>query len=240
MATATYQGDSTYSGSAATASVNVQSWSMTMQSSTSVQIDYHQTLGEVGVDLFSGGVQVSQPPGLSAMIASVPQCDEASANAGTCPAASQIGTATTGAGPGEHPLFVKGKVYLTGAYKGAPFGLSIVVPAVAGPFNLGNVVVRSAISVDRRTAAATVTSDPLPQKLDGGEPSALGLRCRAWLNLRFERSTMSGAGGLACRTRLTASGWFASSRLRRNCGWPVRKSVTFSDWAFTPTLLMSR
>jgi uncharacterized repeat protein (TIGR01451 family) len=113
------------------------------------------------------GVQVSQPPGLSAMIASVQQCDEASANAGTCPAASQIGTATTGAGPGEHPLFVKGKVYLTGAYKGAPFGLSIVVPAVAGPFNLGNVVVRSAISVDRRTAAATVTSDPLPQKLDG-------------------------------------------------------------------------
>jgi hypothetical protein len=113
------------------------------------------------------GVEVHQPPGLAAMIASVPQCGEAQANAGTCPAESKIGITTSGAGPGEHPYFVQGNVYLTGPYKGAPFGLSIVVPAVAGPFNLGNVVVRSAITVDRNTAAATVTSEPLPQILDG-------------------------------------------------------------------------
>lgn len=60
-----------------------------------------------------------------------------------------------------------GSAYLTGSYKGAPFGLSIVVPTKAGPFNLGNVIVRASVAVDPRTAELTVASDPLPQILDG-------------------------------------------------------------------------
>ena len=50
---------------------------------------------------------------------------------------------TVAAGPGSHPFYEKGEIYLTDPYGGAPFGLSIVVPTVAGPFNLGNVVVRA-------------------------------------------------------------------------------------------------
>lgn len=74
---------------------------------------------------------------------------------------------TVAAGPGSHPFYEKGYIYLTGPYKGSPFGLSIVVPTVAGPFNLGNVVVRARIAVDPNTTALTVTSDPFPQILDG-------------------------------------------------------------------------
>ncbi len=112
-------------------------------------------------------LQLTLPVGLDAMIASVPLCGEPQAAQGTCPAASQIGTTTTAAGAGSHPLYLTGRVYLTGPYKGAPFGLSVVVPAVAGPFNLGDVTVRAAINVDPNTTAVTVTSDPFPQIIDG-------------------------------------------------------------------------
>jgi hypothetical protein len=113
------------------------------------------------------GFSMQLPPGLLAMLSSVPLCQEPQAAQGTCPAASQIGTTTVGAGSGSHPFFLGGKVYLTGPYKGAPFGVSVVVPAVAGPYNLGNVVVRAAISVDPHDAHVIVTTDPLPQILSG-------------------------------------------------------------------------
>jgi len=118
-------------------------------------------------------VSVQTPPGLLGMLSQVSLCGEAQANAGTCSATSQIGHTTVAAGVGPDPLYLPAPgqppnpVYLTGPYRGAPFGLSIVVPAVAGPFNLGNVVVRAAIHIDPRTAQVTVTSDPLPQMLQG-------------------------------------------------------------------------
>jgi hypothetical protein len=112
-------------------------------------------------------ISVTTPPGLLAMLSSVPLCDEPQATAGTCSAASEIGTATASAGAGSHPYWVSGHVYLTSGYNGAPFGLTIVVPAQAGPFNLGEVVVRSAITVNPVTSAVTITSAPLPQVIDG-------------------------------------------------------------------------
>jgi hypothetical protein len=101
------------------------------------------------------------------MLSSVTLCGEPQATQGTCSAASEIGTTTVAAGPGSHPFWVTGHVYLTTAYRGGPFGLTIVVPAKAGPINLGSVVVRASINVDRETSALTIVSDPLPQVLDG-------------------------------------------------------------------------
>jgi hypothetical protein len=68
---------------------------------------------------------------------------------------------------GSRPLYVPGKVYLAGPYKGAPLSLVVVIPAVSGPYDLGNVAVRAAISVDPETAQVTTVSDPLPRILDG-------------------------------------------------------------------------
>ncbi len=112
-------------------------------------------------------LQVHTPLGLLAMLSKVPLCEEPQAAQGTCSSASEVGTATVAAGSGSQPLWVSGHVYLTGPYGGGPFGLTAVVPAVAGPFNLGNVVVRSSISIDPATAAVTITTAPLPQILDG-------------------------------------------------------------------------
>ncbi len=118
-------------------------------------------------------IQLHMPAGLSGVLTGIPLCGEAEADAGTCSAASLIGETTVSVGLGGDPYSVKGgQVFLTGPYKGAPFGLSIVNPAVAGPFNLGKVIVRAKLEVDPHTAAVTVTSDEsgpyaIPPSIDG-------------------------------------------------------------------------
>jgi hypothetical protein len=123
------------------------------------------TRGQQEQDL--GRLSVQLAPGLLANLATVSACAEAQAQAGACSPASEIGSASVGAGPGANPVFLNGHVYLTGPYEGAPFGLSIVVPAVAGPFDLGTLDVRAKIAINPSTAALTIASDPLPQSLDG-------------------------------------------------------------------------
>ena len=136
---------------------------------------------EDGTQRFSG-LTLSPPQGLSAYLAGVPYCSDEtlaaiSAAPGTgqaqidspsCPAAAQIGRATAGAGAGSDPFYVDtGRAYLAGPYKGAPLSIAVVTPAVAGPLDLGNVVIRNAVYVDPRSAEITVASDPIPTILHG-------------------------------------------------------------------------
>ncbi len=125
------------------------------------------TLSRTDRQQYFSQLSVTTPPGLLGMLSGVTLCGEPQAAQGACSAASEIGTTTVAAGAGSHPYWVTGHVFLTGGYRGAPFGLSIVVPAKAGPFNLGQVVVRAQIDVDPNTSALTILSDPLPQMIDG-------------------------------------------------------------------------
>ena len=104
-------------------------------------------------------ISMQLPPGLAAVLASVPLCPEPKAAEGTCEAESEIGQSVALSGLGGTPVRLPGKVYLTGPYNGAPFGLSSVTEAHAGPFELGRVVVRSGITVNPYTAAATITTE---------------------------------------------------------------------------------
>ncbi len=121
------------------------------------------------------------PPGLLGKLGPVPRCLEPQAALGDCPQATQVGTATVLAGPGQQPLRVSGVVYLTGPYEGAPLGLDTVIDADIGPFDLGTAIVRSPIFINPTNLQLTIRSGQLPQIMEG-----IPLRLRA-MNITLSR-----------------------------------------------------
>ena len=119
------------------------------------------------------------PKGLIGKLAGISYCSEAAIAAASsrtgkeeqanpsCPAASRLGSVDTAAGVGSEPFHVGGNLYLAGPYKGAPISSVVVTPAVAGPFDLGNVVVRAPLYIDPESAQLTAKSDPIPTILKG-------------------------------------------------------------------------
>jgi hypothetical protein len=125
------------------------------------------------------GVEVTLPPGVTGKLAGLTYCPEtalaaAAAEGGaeeaatpSCPASSWVGGADILSGSGPAPVHIAGRVYLAGPYKGAPLSLAVVTPAMAGPFDLGTVVVRVALFVDPETAQIHAVSDPIPHVYGG-------------------------------------------------------------------------
>jgi hypothetical protein len=129
---------------------------------------FTMSFGRDDADQDLSSLSITFPQGVLARIADVSAlCPNAQANAGTCGEDSRIGSLTAATGPGPNPPAVPGRLYITEPYGGGAFGLSIVVPAVVGPFNLGTVVVRAAIIVDKNSAVLSVKSDPMPLILKG-------------------------------------------------------------------------
>jgi hypothetical protein len=127
------------------------------------------------------GVDVTLAPGMTGKLAGIPYCSatalaaaagragSAEAANSSCAAKSQVGVASISAGTGPSPLAIKGKVFLSGPYRGAPLSLAVVTPATAGPFDLGTVVVRVALSLDPETAQIRALSDPVPDVFGGAK-----------------------------------------------------------------------
>ncbi len=124
----------------------------------------------------------SFPPGLLAKIAGVAECPDAAIEAAkgrsgaaelaapSCPASSRVGRTMAGYGVGGVLAWAPGSLYLAGPYRGAPLSVVAIDSALIGPFDLGVVVVRSAIRIDLRTAQASIDaagSDPIPHILAG-------------------------------------------------------------------------
>lgn len=123
-------------------------------------------------------IEATLPPGMVAKLKGVAYCpqsgiDAASAASGaaekanpSCPSSSEIGKVDVGVGSGT-PFHTPGTAYLAGPYKGAPISMVFVVPAVAGPYDLGTDVVRAAAFVDPETAEVHAVSDPIPYIFGG-------------------------------------------------------------------------
>lgn len=107
------------------------------------------------------------PPGVSASLGPVRRCAAAAASAGACPRESRVGAAFVETGSGPSPFLLEGDVFLTGPYRRAPFGVVLVFRALAGPFDLGTVVIHAALRVDPLTGQVSVETDSFPRMLNG-------------------------------------------------------------------------
>ena len=128
-------------------------------------------------------IETTLPRGLIARLAGASYCPEAGLalarsreapnqaaaelSSPSCPASSHVGTATVRAGAGIAPYALTAQAYLAGPYKGAPLSLALVTPVLAGPYDLGDVLVRTALYVDRESTQVHAVSDPIPQMLEG-------------------------------------------------------------------------
>jgi hypothetical protein len=155
-------------------------------------------------------VDITLPKGATAKLKGVPYCPPEKlaaaadrsgaaekANA-SCPGKSQVGVASIAAGSGAKPLQIDdGKAYLAGPYKGAPVSLAVITPAVAGPFDLGTVVVRVPLFLDPETAQIHAVSDPIPDVFGGAK---LDIRSIA-VNVNKKNFTLNGTN---CKPQVAA------------------------------------
>jgi hypothetical protein len=157
------------------------------------------------------------PSGLTGQIAGVPRCPEeaiaaAEAKSGAaelaapaCPAASRLGSVTAGSGVGPELTYVGGQIYLAGPYEGSPLSIVVITPAVAGPFDLGTVVIREGLDLDPITAEAEITGsavEPIPTFLEGIPLRLRDLRVR----IDRERFTLNATGCAPKTIRAAVSG----------------------------------
>ena len=145
------------------------------------------------------GIDVTLPEGATAKLKGIPYCPPAALAAAanrsgaeekgkpSCSEESRIGVATVEAGTGE-PLKISGTAYLAGPYEGAPLSAAVVTPAIAGPFDLGNVVVRVPLFLDPETAQVRARTDAIPDVFGG---TKLDIRS-IFLNLNRPEFTLNG------------------------------------------------
>jgi hypothetical protein len=159
------------------------------------------------------GFHLTLPPGATANISGIPYCGVqeygkatsmsgvAEQKAWSCASGSQIGAATITAGTGPSPLTISGRVYLSGPYLGAPLSAVVITPAVAGPFDLGNVVVRAPLNLDPESGQISASAE-IPDVFGGAKLDIRSIN----VNLNRNRFTLNGTNCNKSATTGTISG----------------------------------
>ena len=140
---------------------------------------FHLKLDRDDGDQFLENVDFRMPPGFTGSLRGIGYCPDAAIQAAarkagksemsnpSCPRSSLVGTSDVSAGPGSHPFHAAGSMYLSGPFNGAPLSVTVITPAVAGPYDYGTVVVREALHVDPVTAQVSAISDAIPSIIGG-------------------------------------------------------------------------
>ncbi len=163
------------------------------------------------------GLNVTLPAGLAGRLAGTSSCPEADIAAESCPASSAVGRLVVAVGAGSNPYEAEGHVYLAGPYKGAPFSLVTMTPAVAGPFDFGSIVVRAAVAVDPITGQLSATSDPLPTILAGVPLDVRAIKIELGKTGLIRNPTSCDAGAVAAEV-VSTSGQIATRNSRFQVG----------------------
>ncbi len=106
------------------------------------------------------------PAGLLGKISSVPACDLADANAGTCGAASQVGVVTAKVGVPSAPFTVTGKAFLVEGNAQHIARLAMVLPAKVGPVDLGDIITIADLTL-RGDYGLDISADDIPTRVKG-------------------------------------------------------------------------
>lgn len=186
------------------------------------------------------------PPGVTGKIAGVAQCPEAAISAArshsgtgelaspSCPAASRIGSLTAGAGVGSALTYVRGSLYLAGPYEASPLSIVAITPAVAGPFDLGTVVIREGLDLNPLSAEVEVkgsATETIPTFLHGIPLQLRDLR----VAIDRDQFTLNATG---CDPRTVKATLTGSEGASASVGAPYQASGC-AALAFKPKLSLS-
>jgi hypothetical protein len=159
------------------------------------------------------GLDIALPKGATAKLKGVPYCPpkaiaaaadrtgRAERKDASCPNDSRIGVAKVEAGTGPSPLQIEGDAYLAGPHRGAPLSIAVVTPAIAGPFDLGNVVVRVPLFLQPENARINPRTNAIPDVFGGTKLSVRSI----FLNINRKDFTLNGTN---CRDQEAEGGIF--------------------------------
>jgi hypothetical protein len=128
----------------------------------------HLVISRPDNDQVIRSLTLSLPPGATGSLAATPLCPKAQALSGNCGEDTKVGNIRTTVGTGNDLLTTSGSLYIGEPVQdGDAASFVIVVPARAGPIDLGKVVVVSRVRLRPSDTGVDVISADIPTTFEG-------------------------------------------------------------------------